>query len=362
MLMLFARERESEDKSWEAIEVARTVGDRSAEAHALVTLGTVEGSTGRIDEGVAHILQGRAISEADQAVNETLRSYANLSTILDISGRLEEAVVDALAGSEQAARWHVYGKHYWFPRGNAAWSLIRLGRWHEARSILEAGDALTEGVSEVFVQNMLAYLAILDGRSEDAHRHLERVFSKSAEIVDPQFQGPIHWIAAMLAWFEGQPERAWSLVEKGLDLIEKGEDWFYRAPLYSLGAAILADLALAGNDPPRRRSAASVLVRTMRAATDEAGAADFPAQLAQAEAELTRALDDNNPQAWGQARALWEAFPQPYDAAYCRFRQGEALLARGEAGEGTKLLDEADQVAGGLGALPLMRFIDAARR
>ncbi len=161
MLMLFSRNREAEERSREAIEVARTVGDHSAEAHALVTLGTVEGSTRRIDEGVAHILRGRAISEEERAVNDTLRSYANLSTILDMAGRLEEAVVDALAGSEQAARWHVYGKHYWFPRCNAAVSLIRLGRWNEAGNILASGEALTEGVSEVYVHTVSSLLAVL---------------------------------------------------------------------------------------------------------------------------------------------------------------------------------------------------------
>jgi hypothetical protein len=145
-------------------------------------------------------------------------------------------------------------------------------------------------------------------------------------------------------------------------LVEKGEDWFYRAPLHVLGVAILADLALAGNDPPQRRSAASVLVRTMQAASGEARAADFPAQLAQGEAELTRALDHNNPQAWGQARALWEAFPQPYDAAYCRFRQGVALMEAGDVIEGNAELDQAEAVAKDLGALPLIRLIEQARR
>lgn len=361
MLMLFSRNRESEERSREAIEVARTVGDQSAEAHALVTLGTVEGSTRRIDEGVAHILRGRAISEEERAVNDTLRSYANLSTILDMSGRLEEAVVDALAGSEQAARWHVYGKHYWFPRCNAAWSLIRLGRWDEAATILEAGEALTEGVSEVFVHSVSSLLAVLSGRFDDAHRHLERVFSKSVEIVDPQFQGPIHWMAAMNAWFEGQLETAWELIEKGLDLVEKGEDWFYRAPLHALGAAILADLALAGNNPPRRRSAAGVLVRSMQAAAEEASAADFPAQLAQTEAELSRAESASSPSAWQKASLLWEGLSQPYEAAYCRFRQGEALIAPGEATEGLALLDEAARVAAALGALPLGRMIEQAK-
>ena len=101
-----------------------------------------------------------------------------------------------------------------------------------------SGEALTEGVSEVYVQNMCHHFwRFSRGRFDDADRHLELVFSKSVEIVDPQFQGPIHWVAAMKAWFEGRLETAWELIEKGLDLVEKGEDWFYRAPLHVLGAA-----------------------------------------------------------------------------------------------------------------------------
>ena len=357
LLMLFSRNRESEERCWEAIECARLVGDESAEAHALVTLGTVEGSTGRVDDGVAHILMGRKISESKNAVNDTLRSYANLSSILDVAGRFEEAVIDALAGSDQAARWHVYGKHYWFPRCNAAWSLIHLGRWEEAAAILASGEAVTEGVSEVFVHNLAALLAVLSGRADDARRHLDRVFSKSTGILDPQFQGPIHWVAALNAWFEGRSVDAWEIVETGLDLIEKGEDWFYRAPLHAVGVAVQADLALSGDEPSRRRSAAGVLVRALRAAAVESTAADFPAQLAQAEAELTRAEGAPDPAAWEQAADLWAALRQPYEAAYCRFRQGEAALASGQVETGASLLAGAAEVANRMGALPLARMI-----
>ena len=118
----------------------------------------------------------------------------------------------------------------------------------------------------------------------------------------------------MKAWFEGRLEAAWELIEKGLDLVEKGEDWFYRAPLHVLGAAILADLALADNDPARRRSAAGVLVRDMQAAVDEASAADFPAQLAQTEAELTRAEGAATPSAWEKAASVGSSAP----AVRCR--------------------------------------------
>ena len=68
---------------------------------------------------------------------------------------------------------------------------------------------------------------------------------------------------------------------------------------------------------------------TCKPRRNEASAADFPAQLAQTEAELTRAEGAANPSAWEKASTLWQALRQPYDAAYCRFRQGEALLASG---------------------------------
>ena len=105
-----------------------------------------------------------------------------------------------------------------------------------------------------------------------------------------------------------------------------------------------------------------MLVSYMPAATNYACAAFFPAQLAQTEAELTRAEGASNPSAWEKASSLWEDLSQPYDTAYCRFRHGEALLAKGETAAGTKLLDEAAQVAVRLGAVPLARKIDAARQ
>ena len=359
LLMLFSRNRESEERSLEAIEVARLVGNRVVEAHALVTLGTVEGTTGRIDQGVAHILAGREIALAERAVNDTLRSFANLSTILDMAGRLEEAVVDALAGSEQSARWHVFGKHYWFPRCNAAWSLIRLGRWDEAGRILETGEALTEGVSEVFVNSVFALLNVLRGRFEDAHRHLERVFEKSTGIVDPQFQGPIHWVAATLARWEGKFEEALRLTERGLDMVQKGEDWFYSAPLHVIGCAVNVDLALAGHDPDRHRQAAEVLLRALQTGASEAQAADFTGQLDQAAAELSR-LEGGDPEAWARAAGRWERLAQPHDTAYCLYRQGEALMASDPV-DADRVLDLAQEIAERLGAKPLLGSIEALR-
>jgi hypothetical protein len=166
----------------------------------------------------------------------------------------------------------------------------------------------------------------------------------------------------MTAHFSGRSEEAWKYIEAGLDWTEKGEDWFYRAPLHSLGAAILADLALADEGQPQHLQALGVLVRGMQSADSGPRAADFPAQLAQTEAEMLRGEGRSRPSSWGKAAALWEEVGEPYPTAYCRFRQGEALIATGERDQGNELLDQAAGVAARLGAAPLAQMIEAVRK
>jgi DNA-binding CsgD family transcriptional regulator len=45
-------------------------------------------------------------------------------------------------------------------------------------------------------------------------------------------------------------------------------------------------------------------------------------------AEWTRVRGEHDPQAWHEAAAAWEAVSRPHRAAYARWRQAEALLAR----------------------------------
>jgi hypothetical protein len=77
---------------------------------------------------------------------------------------------------------------------------------------------------------------------------------------------------------------------------------------------------------------------------------------------MTRAEGAPNPEAWEKSSTLWQALGQPYDAAYCRFRQGEALLELGQTEEGNSMLAAAAETAERLGAIPLARMIDGVRR
>jgi DNA-binding CsgD family transcriptional regulator len=74
----------------------------------------------------------------------------------------------------------------------------------------------------------------------------------------------------------------------------------------------------------------------------------------QCEAEAGRLTGDSDPGAWARSVAAWEALAMPYPAAYGRWRQAEALLARDPARERAReLLASAHDTAVALGAVPL---------
>jgi hypothetical protein len=66
------------------------------------------------------------------------------------------------------------------------------------------------------------------------------------------------------------------------------------------------------------------------------------------------------PDAWFEAAATWERLERPPIAAYCRWRQAEALAAAG--GDATGPLREAHAVAARMGARPLLRELEQLAR
>jgi DNA-binding CsgD family transcriptional regulator len=74
-----------------------------------------------------------------------------------------------------------------------------------------------------------------------------------------------------------------------------------------------------------------------------------------AEAEAAR----HDPDAWRGAANAWAHLGEQFHVAYCRLREAEAVLtARGSRKEAGAVLGEAREMAGGLGATGLLRWID----
>ena len=78
-----------------------------------------------------------------------------------------------------------------------------------------------------------------------------------------------------------------------------------------------------------------------------------------ARAERSRLEGASDPERWQEAAATWESLTRPFEAAYARFRQAEALLASGAAREQAETaLRPAHHTAVALAAAPLRREIE----
>ncbi len=78
-----------------------------------------------------------------------------------------------------------------------------------------------------------------------------------------------------------------------------------------------------------------------------------------AEAEYERARGSAKPELWSDAADTWERLERPPSAAYCRWRQAEALVAVGASRtEASVPLREAHDVATRIAAFPLLRELE----
>jgi DNA-binding CsgD family transcriptional regulator len=144
--------------------------------------------------------------------------------------------------------------------------------------------------------------------------------------------------------------------------------------LLRLGTRAAADLAEIARDrrDPGAEAAALGIAAGLRERSAPAVAAisgmdgglalELAAEEATVAAEETRLHGTSDPLAWGEAAARWLVRGRPYHRAYARYREAEASLARGDRRGATEALDEAVQIATGLGARPLLDAIEALGR
>jgi DNA-binding CsgD family transcriptional regulator len=133
------------------------------------------------------------------------------------------------------------------------------------------------------------------------------------------------------------------------------------AALGARAAADLAELARARRDAPAETAARERASALRDGARERAAGAGHPALAATIEAEHARAVD-SDPALWDAAARAWEARPAPFQAAYARWRQAEAALARRNRAQAEQALRAAHATAAGLGAQALQAELEALAR
>ncbi len=358
-----------------ALDAARAAGPdgRATEAHVLATLGVNRGWSADPESGIVQLHAARGLAEETGQLDELFRVYANLTTVLDLVGRREEAVAVAYEGIEAARRFGLDAVYGNFLRGNAAESLYRLGRWPEAAAF--ASTALEWDPSGITIVNpalSLATIAIESAADDRASRLLGRLLVELETIRDPQFAVPTYLAAASLAAWRGDFPDALRAAERAWDEIRDNEDWVMVARVAAQWAEVAA--VAAGQTGQRRRSTMAVSLRrqatsVLSEATAAVGNAgvngslgsrrEADALLATARAYVARLEGADRPATWARVASLWSAVGDPYQLARARRREAEAALVASDARiarvEARPALLDAAEIAARLGAVPLLR-------
>jgi DNA-binding CsgD family transcriptional regulator/tetratricopeptide (TPR) repeat protein len=361
----------------EAVEVATAVGDeaRPELLHATCTLAVAE-AWGEQPEPAVEMLR-KTRDEAAQLgrLDDLFRVYANLTTVLDLLGRREEAIAiayEGIAEAEREGQATVYGN---FLRANASDSLYFMGRWQECRRLCL--DALSWNPVGIWFLTPLLNLTIVEvamSAGESAGRLLGQVLLAIETVQDPQFSVPAQQTAAAYALWQEDLVDARRAAERGWQRVSDTEDWLLMARMASTCLEVDATIAL---DAHRRRDFATLaaarerslpVVLRAEAVVRACGVAPRIGSRRQADLSIrvarafrARVEGHDDPATWTQLAADWADLGDPYEAARAHWREAEALLDRSRGRSMRTMAREpltaAAEGAFALGAWPLLRAV-----
>jgi DNA-binding CsgD family transcriptional regulator/tetratricopeptide (TPR) repeat protein len=365
-LMLAGRSGESVPFAERAIESARTIGNQGIESHALNILGVDRATLGNIAGGIDLLRRSLGIASPADDPTEVPRAHANLGSVLEMGGFVDEALAVSLAGVESARRYGSDLSFQTFLEVNAAAMLIELARYPEAAELLDRNIArVLPGVTTIHLYVTLAHLAARRGDLPAARHHLETASSAAGDLADAQFVIDLHSFGTEIALWDGDPAAALAVARDGFDRLVEMDDAIILGQLAMPAVHAAADLAVrlraardqAGADDAVR--AARDVIDRYRASTarlteqDALAVHEIGWRMALCAAELARADGRDDPALWDAVRPALAARPAPFLEAYVLWRKAEALAGRTEIGAAAEPLREAHAIALAIGA-PLL--------
>ena len=202
-LMLVGCPSQAMARCQEAIAVARQVGARAEEAHALNILGSSLCELGHVEAGLAYLEQAREIASELGEVSELILVHMNLATALEESGRCADAADVYLAGFDVARRFGAVGSYGPRLLPDAATSLLSLGRREEAGRVLAEAFELDLASPDDRNRPLIARgnLRLWDGDLAAAQADFRQVLAELPTPLDP--------LGAEVLWYlaEARPVR-----------------------------------------------------------------------------------------------------------------------------------------------------------
>jgi DNA-binding NarL/FixJ family response regulator/tetratricopeptide (TPR) repeat protein len=352
----------------EALEVARAVGSVGDEARVLVILTFLELRFGDVEEARALLQEadGRAAAAGNRAL-ELVARHGLGAFELDL-GNLEAACAafdQAVALAEQTGlAWNGYGID---SRVLGCIAHYAAGNWDQAERMAAATDERRPGVSAAAL-----YVEVGRGRAAADERLARLAPYRDA---DPYVAYLAGGCEADLARWRGELERSSELARETLATQEEaGAPWvlsaIWPAALALAAEGDMAERARTAGDHAAAKEHLAIggdLLARARAALQRArdlGRQVGPealAWLARAEAEWTRVEGRSDPDRWAAAADAF-GYGYLYEEARCRWRLAEALLAEGARDRAAGQARAAHELAGRLGAAPLLTILEALAR
>ena len=225
-LMLVGCPSQAMARCQEAIAVARHVGARAEEAHALNMLGTSMCMLGQAEAGITHLEQAREIASELGEVSELILVHMNLATVLEESGRCADAAGVDLAGFDVARLFGAVGSYGPRLLPDAATALLTLGRREEAGRVLAEAFELDLASPADRNRPLIARgnLRLWDGDLAAAQADFRRVLAELSAPPDPLGAAEVLWYLAEAALWDGRLPDARTAVADGLAMVAGTEE------------------------------------------------------------------------------------------------------------------------------------------
>ncbi|MGD8485492.1 MAG: LuxR C-terminal-related transcriptional regulator [Chloroflexota bacterium] len=389
-LMIAGRFEESAQYAEQArtTAMAASAPDEDAIAeygHATCTLGVDAGYLGDLERGLDLLKEASDIARRAGRLDDLMRAAANLTTLLDLDSRREEALEVTHAFLDDAAAGGLAASYGAFLHGNAADTLYHLGRWAEAEAECRtAMDWRMSALEAAWWPPLVLGLLLTELRADaEAASQVGQAVLGLETVPAGQWTGHMLRATISLALWTGDPEGALSVAEREWPRALETEE----LTIISWAAATCLEAAAAAADHGRDTSDAGLIARARALAElviPEAQAeidrspfgpklgARIEAQLSlrTARAHAERIRDRADPDTWAELAVAWRDRPMPYLQAKARWWQALAILAAASEKEreaarlaAQEPLAEAFTLARELGALPLQRALaDLSKR
>jgi tetratricopeptide (TPR) repeat protein len=239
-LMLAGRSRDATRRAEEALAVARTVGARAEEGHALDILGVCT-------RDIERLVEARRIAEEVSNIEGIAHAYLNLGSTLSQSGRQREALEVFRRGLEAARELGLERGMGSVLAVSLAMTLFEIGDWEESGRVL--AEALERGVIVPFrLHESQGMLDLGRGDFPAAREQLELAVRLSPSPFEAVW--PLAGLTELAIW-EGRYDDARVAVDQAVSALEQLDPEGKLPPTeipptYALGLRVEARLRRAG--------------------------------------------------------------------------------------------------------------------